>query len=501
MKKPQYLSEVDKYNLTPSDFHSKFEKNIFIARDTLYRRGATRITPIDVENFFDTNAAAKILFSQQNGIEYLQDAEFMAEEGNFSYYYNRLKKFNLLEALKKDGIDTSDFYSEDLTDPKSIEINQKFENLEISDIFEGIKKRLLGLERNFNQNDTTEVESAFADIEEIIEDAENKSDIGFPLQGEIFNEVVAGARLGALYIRSGGSGVSKTRQAVGDACYLAYPVRYDLSKHEWVNEGNNEKILFIATEQNFKEIRKMILAYLTGFNETRFRYGNFTEEEQIIIKQALKVMEKFQDNFFIVRMPNPSIELVKTIVRENCLVRDISYVFYDYIFIGPSLLNEFKGFNLRNDEVLLMFATALKDLAVELNVFVMTSTQVNANADNNQNIRNESSLAGSRSIINKADVGVIMARPTKEELETLAPLLANGYVPNIVTDIYKVRSGEFNQVRIWSAVDLGNLRKKDLFMTDSRLEVVMGYGEGFVFTFGQDDKEILSFLKELEEMR
>ena len=45
-------------------------------------------------------------------------------------------------------------------------------------------------------------------------------------------------------------------------------------------------------------------------------------------------------------------------------------------------------------------------------------------------------------------------------------------VPNIVTDIYKVRSGQWTQVRIWSSVDLGNLRKQDLYITDSRLVVL-----------------------------
>ena len=100
-------------------------------------------------------------------------------------------------------------------------------------------------------------------------------------------------------------------------------------------------------------------------------------------------------------------------------MNDIGYVFYDYIFIGPSLLSEFKGFNLRNDEVLLMFSTALKDLAVELNIFVMSSTQVNANGDDSTNIRNESTLAGGRATINKADIGAVMARPTKEELKIL----------------------------------------------------------------------------------
>lgn len=123
-------------------------------------------------------------------------------------------------------------------------------------------------------------------------------------------------------------------------------------------------------------------------------------------------------------------------------------------------------------EVLLMFATALKDLSVELNVFVMTSTQVNANADDNKNIRNESSLAGGRSTINKADYGFIMARPTKEELEVLDTTIARFGVPNIVTDVFKVRSGRWTQVRIWANVDLGTLRKTELFVTDARLEMI-----------------------------
>ena len=294
-----------------------------------------------------------------------------------------------------------------------------------------------------------------------------------PLQGAIYNTVVSGARRGALYIRSGGSGVSKTRQAVGDACYLAFPFRYNFTECEWEQAGNSEKVLFIATEQDFSEIQKMILAYVSGINEDRFKYGNFTTLEKQVIEKAVTIIEKYKDNFHIVRMPNPTIGLVKNIIRENCLIYDIGYVFYDYIFIGPSLLGEFKGFNLRNDEVLLMFATALKDLAVEQNVCVMTSTQLNAKGDDNQNIRNEGSLAGGRATINKADIGAIMARPTKEELEVLADVISNfSNSPNIVTDIYKVRSGVYTQTRIWSYVDLGTLRKQDLFITNNRLEPI-----------------------------
>ena len=352
MKHPSYLSETDKYNLTPDDFYYRLDKYIFAAIDNLYHNGATRIQPIDVENYLNTNDAAKIIFTKQNGIEYLQDADYLADENNFSYYYKRLKKFNLLEALKKQGIDISDFYIEDLVNPKAAEVNAHFEELEITDIVETIKRRILGIERQYLQNDTTETVNAFTNIQEIIDNATIQADVGMPIQGDIFNEVIAGARKGTFVLRSGSSGVSKTRQAVGDACILAFPFRYEEEAHKWIQTGTAEKVLFIATEQNVQEIQKMILAYLTGFNETKFRYGGFTEEEEHIIRQALWVMEQFQDNFYIVRMPNPTIELVKTVVREQVLLHNIGYVFYDYIFISPSLLSEFKGFNLRNDKVL-----------------------------------------------------------------------------------------------------------------------------------------------------
>lgn len=198
-------------------------------------------------------------------------------------------------------------------------------------------------------------------------------------------------------------------------------------------------------------------------------------------------------------MPAPRIDLVKNLVREQVALHGIEYVFFDYIFICPSLLGEFKGISLRNDEILLMFSTALKDLAVELNVCVFSSTQVNANADSNSNIRNESTIAGSRAIINKADNGMVMARPSKEELDFFASM--GKEVPNLVTDIYKIRSGEWTQVRIWSRVDLGNLRKEDLFMTDARLEIITDYEKHFIYEFDWENNNYSEILEKVNGIK
>ena len=109
IKRPQILSEVDKYNFVVSDFPSKFEKSIFTAIYGLYRNGASVITPLDISDFLSTNEAAKQIFDSQNGIEYLQDIEEFCNIENFPYYYNKLKKLNLLKDLKKQGIDISEF--------------------------------------------------------------------------------------------------------------------------------------------------------------------------------------------------------------------------------------------------------------------------------------------------------------------------------------------------------------------------------------------------------
>ena len=102
MKHPQYLSETDKYRLTPDDFSSLFEKYIFSAIYNLYKDGATSITVFDIDNFLTPHKEAKVCFEKNNGIEYLQDVLDFSQAENFPFYYKRLKKFNLLKELQQD---------------------------------------------------------------------------------------------------------------------------------------------------------------------------------------------------------------------------------------------------------------------------------------------------------------------------------------------------------------------------------------------------------------
>lgn len=473
MKKPSLLSEKDKYNLQPSDFESRFERYIFIAILNSYTNGAQTLSEIDIDNYLMEHKDQYLLFQQNNGISYLQDALDMSTPENFEYYYNRIKKFNCLKDLKKSGFDISEFYEENELNPKQFEINQKFETLKPKDIFDGLKRRIYKIEGEYVEGDASITTDISVGIDELLEKLKNSPDAGARFQGKYFNTVTRGARKGKYYLVSFPSGGGKTRLLLGEACYLAFPMRYSWETMEWKITGNAEKTLFIATEQAKEEIQTMVVAYLTGINEDVILYGHFTKEQQTIIEEAKEVIKKYKDNLMIVQIPMPSVEIVKSVVRQNCIVNDIKNVFFDYIFSNPALLNEFRDLKIREDVALLMLSTALKDLAVEQDVFMMSATQLNSSQDTNEKgIKNQNSIRGSKSIVDKADIAMIGGLVPDDQRDQIAPYVAKYGMPTQVYDVYKVRRGKWTNLKIWSNVDLGTCRRSDVFVTDSNIKEI-----------------------------
>ena len=473
MKKPSLLSEKDKYNLQPSDFESRFERYIFIAILNSYSNGAQSLSEIDIDNYLMEHKDQYLLFQQNNGISYLQDALDMSTPENFEYYYNRIKKFNCLKDLKKSGFDISEFYEENELNPRQFEINQRFETLKPKDIFDGLKRKIYKVEGEYTEGDASITTDISVGIDELLEKLKNSPDAGARFQGKYFNTVTRGARKGKYYIVSFPSGGGKTRLLLGEACYLAFPMRFSWETMEWKITGNAEKTLFIATEQAKEEIQTMVVAYLTGINEDVILYGHFTKEQQTIIDQAKEVIKKYKNNLMIVQIPMPSVEIVKSVIRQNCIVNDIKNVFFDYIFSNPALLNEFRDLRIREDVALLMLSTALKDLAVEQDVFMMSATQLNSSQDTNEKgIKNQNSIRGSKSIVDKADIAMIGGLVPDDQRDQIAPYVAKYGMPTQVYDVYKVRRGKWTNLKIWSNVDLGTCRRSDVFVTDSNIKEI-----------------------------
>lgn len=754
MNRPDFLNDIDKYNLVPNDFPTQLDKFVFSAIYNLYLNGAEKIHTADVDNFLKENSYAKEIIEKNNGLQFIQDCEVGGDSRNFNVYYNKLKKINLIRDLQRDGYPVDDFYCEDPMEPKYNEINSKFEELTCEQILNVYKGKMAGYEKSYVINSVVEESNVFKGIKDLIKEYKKKPEVGVPLQGRIFNSICRGARKGKLFLRSASTGVGKallnstkipttegwkkvgdikegdylfdrfgkptkvlkiypqakpqqvykitfksgriaecsgdhlwsyysngndkhpnrlitattkeilenpkglrnnqgafrwsvpiiepvqytekkysitpyvmglilgdgsfrynqtqkafsfssadeelvqsiqeqmkyfsykkssdlnynwtfkskyedhenvwvedilkdypelwqaksedkfipdeylfgsvqqrfdllaglldtdgsidekgrvgfttvspklrdnlielceslgmncsygidkraekystgecydihiqarkedkirmfklkrklnraynylnnnkrserkdrdsivsieptdryedmtcfyvdniehlfamnnfivthnTRGMVGDACQIAYPIKFDVNQNRWVSTGTPEKILYIMTEQDIDEIQTMVLAYLTGYNEEIFLYGLYEEEHMDRIMKAIDIMEKYQDYFLTARIPDPSVSVVKNLFRRYNLQFGVEHFFYDYIFSSPAMLVEYRDLKLREDVTLRLMATALKNLAVELNSFVMTATQL-SNEDDARGFRDFRNIRGS----------------------------------------------------------------------------------------------------------
>lgn len=486
MKKPDLLDLTDQYYLTVDDFSNKLEKYIFSTINNLFLNGATIITEVDIDNYLKDNPQLYTFFTEQKGIEFLQDALEISELENFNYYYNKLKKINCTRDLSK-MFNVDNIYCEDILNPKKQEINDKFEQLSVQNIVAIVKGEVANVESKYLFGSEIEIQRATSNAEELLNELMVSPEVGSPLQGDIFNTIVRGARKGKYYIQSSPTNVGKSRTMVGNACYLAFPVRYDSNINRWVNTGSCEKVLYIATEQDLDEIQTMMWSYLTDINEDKFTYGLLNEEELERAHTAIDIIKQYEDNFIFVNISDPNIAKIKALVRQNVIKYNIDNVFYDYIFSSPNLLGEFRDLHIREDVALMMLSTALKDLAVELSIFVMTATQVSGDIEQEKGIKNYKYIRGAKSIVDKCDIGYITTRVHKDELNMISKITEiYGKVPNQVSDVYKVRRGKWVDVRIWSYVDLGTCRREDLFITDANYMEIDNFN---VIKFVQDVKD------------
>lgn len=501
MQNPGLLSEADRYTIEINDFPNTLDRFIFSAINNLYNSGdgVRVIHTADVANYLQRNEIAKNLMEKENGEVFLQDCEVKAELPNFNYYYTKLKKLNFIKDLQKSGRDTNDLYCENLVDAHYTEINERFEKMSLQDLVNILRLEVSKLEQKYVLNGTVKRLRVADGIDDRLNELLEKPDVGVQLQGERFDTICRGGRKGKLYLRSAASGVGKTRRMVGDACYIAYPCRFDVKSNKWVSTGPCEKVCYIMTEQSIDEIQPMILAYLTGYNEEIFKRGLFGEAELPRIRKAVAIMKQYAENFETVEIPDPCSEILKTILRSYAIEKGIENFFYDYIFSSPAMLAEYRDIGVREDVALRLFTTTLKNLAKELDVFIMSATQLTLTNEEatKGGFRDERCIRGSKAINDLSDCSSIMSRPTEEELTMLAGFIKNfSYTPTLVTDIFKNRGGSWNMIRVWSYYDPGTLRIEDLFVTNPRMKPIENFT---VYSRLHEFDENISFINALNE--
>ena len=467
MKNPELFNNIDKYSFDTGDFKLPFHRLVFSSIFNLYHQGVEKINIQDIIDYIGKYPELLVLFNNNQGSEFLLTLEESAELENFDFYYDRLKKLSLLQLLKEKGFPIGDWYEDGVYDIAKRQIlEKKLEVASLMEILNSIQGKFNDIESLFLNKKTFHYGKAADSIEDLLSTLKTTPEMGFPLQGKIFSTINRGARKTKLYLMSAGTGMGKSRLAVGNACCLAFPIRWNKNKQEWEKFGSNQKILFITTELQIDEIQSMIVAYISGINEETILNGTHTKEELKREQEAIKIIKEYSDNFHILHMPDPNIDQLNSNVRKMVVNKKIDALFYDYIHTSTALITEYSGAKIREDVALLLVTNALKNLANELGIFVWSGTQFNASAAEIDFI-DESCLRGSRAIADKIDFGCGIQRPTKEDLKKVSNIIkAKGIEPNAYLDIYKNRRSQYRRCRLWVNLDLGCCRVDDLFLTD-----------------------------------
>ena len=492
IKEPTLLLDPKVYINEKLDFTEKMHKLIYGAIYNLFSNAAMSITPIDIDNYLSNYSVNYEYYKNNNGLQYLNDAEDFAQPENFFYYYDRFKKLSLLRYFKSQGYNIKEIYNEDIQSPKKeIEMEEKFNEMTLNDIFNFFKLKIDTIEKTYRNKHTDKSIVANEGIEDLVNRFKLSPEVGLPFYNDIMNTILRGQRKGKFYISSGSTSTGKSRSMTGEMCHLVYPFRYNKTAKRWIQNGFNKKALYILTEMEPEEIQTMIPAYLADVNEDHILQGTYEDDEEERVKCAMQIMKAYP-HFYIEQIPDPNAAQIQSLIRFYVQNYDVEYVFFDYIFSSPGILGEYRDLGLRTDEALLLLSNSLKEIATECNVYVRSATQLNASGSDTSEkrplIRNQNMLRASKSIADKIDVGYITMPITLEESAKLEPVCQKLCLPlpTHVSDIYKNRRGRYTAVRVWHIFDLGTCRMQDLFVTDQQLQPINI--QIVKYLFGEEEK-------------
>jgi replicative DNA helicase len=479
IKNPLLLADSSKYELSNDDFPEQFHELIFAAIYNLYDDGTEVINEVTIDGYLKDYDIQYAIFNKNDGIEYLYRIQELAEEGNFEYYFKRLKKFSLIREMDGLGFNIKELYDDEIIDPKEKEkMQESFDKLSIEDILKVYETKMIEVKDKFKTNSESQGIQAGSGAKDLLKRLKESPDIGVPMNSESLTSIFRGSRLKKYYIRSSITGGGKTRHMVADACCLSATHIYDLNNKKWIENNFQEKTAVISTEMLFEELQTIAIAYISGVDEEKILYNTLTDEERVIVDKAAEILEK--SPIWFEQLPNFNVKDIEQTIDKNIVLNGVEYVYFDYIHSSVKVFSEMSkasGIGLREDQILLLMSIRLKEICNKYSVYLMSATQLNGEwkeAWTKGAVIDSTFIRGGKSIIDKADGAMIILPISKMEKKDIEPILTQGFYkqPNYVTHIFKNRGNRVDKAKVFSHIDMGNMRVTDLFVTNTDNELI-----------------------------
>ena len=467
------LDDDSKYILTTDDFVKDFHKILYAAISNMHTMGVRQVNVQSIEQYLQSRPNAYATYKANDGARFILTAAEQADRSNFDYYYSQTKKFTLLREYDKIGVDVSWIYDPDELNQSKREAKIAYLNsLELEEISDLIDNKIARVRAEYVDNSSDNSIIASAGIDELFASLAEVPDVGQPMYGNLINTVTRGMRLGKVYLRSAATGVGKTRTMIADFCNCGCDELY--VDGEWIENDLAFPSLFISTELELDELQTMMVAFIADIDEEYILNGVVGFEEQERIQHAIEIIKR--SPLYVEVIPDFNLKDIENCIKRSIRMYSVQYVFYDYIHTSMKILEEITrrsgGIKLREDNILFLLGVKLKEIAVQYNIFILSSTQLNGDWKKDD-IPDQNLLRGAKSLGDKIDVGMILLDTTEEDREKLQSIIEDGMrMPNVKLSIYKNRRGLYNKCYIWMYANKGTCRFNGMFCTTYDYELV-----------------------------
>lgn len=474
---PNLMIDTD-VHLTVNDFVSQFHKVVFFAISNLIAENGTikEINEFDIDTYLKQSDTYHKIWENGSGIKYIQDAKQVSNTDLFFDYYHTVKKQTILRKYANDGVDISDIFDIDTTDPSILEQQQKdLINYTENDLIDYFTKKVLNIREDLKTSvdDGVKHFQIGDGIDDLMDRINQSPEYGYPFRNPYFNTLFNGKRKGKFFLQSGASGGGKTRQSLMELVYTACTEIVSSKTGKWEKLCDPRPCLFISTELEKEELQLQMISFITKIMPEVISAGEYTPTIQNEINHALQVMK--ESPMYIIEMEEFDTNDIRNEIERYILNYHVEYINFDYIQMNPKLSTSMQkqfGHKMQDDQMLLEVSRVLKNIAKEFDVFISSSTQLNAShSESNPEVsRTQNALRGSKAIADKVDYGVIIAPPTNHDLKKINNI-DTPIRPNMSYWVYKNRNNLKNVV-IWSRLDLGTMKEEFLFATNYQYEPI-----------------------------
>lgn len=495
--------------LEKEDFVLQFHQIVFVALNNIISEVGSEksISSFDVDIYLKNYERYYQVWKDSKGLDYLQTCIDNANSATFSLNYQTIKKMSLLRMYKSRGFSLEGIYDYTTTDlnkfAKQQEQLAKMGLNEIVSYFDNLSQNIKNKVRSWENGSNSF--QAGDDLEYFIQSIQASPLYGLGFNDGYLNTLTGGMQLGKFFLRSMATGRGKTRLGILDLLKVSAYEIYDVRTDKWYKNPSPQPSLFISTELEQDEIDLILLSAVTKLQPDTIRSGSYSVEERERLNRGIQALKNSE--LYFVELPEFSIADVTNVIDNYVLNYDCNYVVFDYIQMNAKLARTtreaFKDVNLRDDQILLELATALKNEANNRHIYIMSATQLNGShsSDDYYVSKTEGALRGAKAIADKIDVGMIIENVSSKDLKNLSELIEDLEVnpqhltPNFATFIYKNRLGD-KGVIIWSKTNLSTLTTKPLFVTDygyNKLDIPLTrivLGEDNKFIVDEDKKVI-----------